>query len=111
MKPQNTRNTQKFGLRQSHSVCSVCSVINFVRFGLVSLLGMMAAVVVSAAVTVATYNVENYTIADRMVEGVYRQAYPKPEKEKAALRHVISDIAPDILALCEMGKPEFLAEF
>ena len=72
---------------------------------MVPLLGMMAAVVVSAAVTVATYNVENYTIADRMVEGVYRQAYPKPEKEKAALRHVISDIAPDILALCEMGKP------
>ena len=37
------------------------------------------------ALTVATYNVENYTIANRMVEGVYRQAYPKPEKERAAL--------------------------
>jgi len=66
---------------------------------------------VSGAITVATYNVENYTVADRMVEGVYRQAYPKPEKEKAALRHVIGDIAPDILAVCEMGKPEYLEEF
>jgi endonuclease/exonuclease/phosphatase family metal-dependent hydrolase len=65
----------------------------------------------AAALTVATYNVENYTIADRMVEGVYRPAYPKPQKEKAALCHVVADIAPDILALCEMGKPEYLAEF
>jgi endonuclease/exonuclease/phosphatase family metal-dependent hydrolase len=63
------------------------------------------------ALTVATYNVENYTIANRMVEGVYREAYPKPEKEKAALRQVVAGIAPDILAVCEMGPPEFLAEF
>lgn len=67
--------------------------------------------VASAALTVATYNVENYTIANRMVEGVYRPAYPKPEKEKAALTQVVAGIAPDILAVCEMGKPEFLAEF
>ena len=65
----------------------------------------------SAAITVATYNVENYTVADRMVEGVYRPAYPKPQKEKTALRQVIAGIAPDVLAVCEMGKPEFLAEF
>lgn len=65
----------------------------------------------NAALTVATYNVENYTVADRMVEGVYRAAYPKPEKEKAALQQVVAGIAPDILAVCEMGKPEFLAEF
>lgn len=63
------------------------------------------------ALTVATYNVENYTIADRMVDGVYRQAYPKPEKEKAALRSVIADIAPDILCVEEMGPPAFLDDF
>lgn len=67
--------------------------------------------IAQAALTVATYNLENYTIADRMVDGVYRPAYPKPEKEKAALRQVITGIAPDILAVCEMGKKEFLAEF
>ncbi len=66
---------------------------------------------VSAALTVATYNVENYTIADRMVDGVYRQAYPKPEKEKAALRQVVMGIAPDILAVSEMGAQSFLEDF
>jgi len=74
-------------------------------------LGLGLAVSASAALTVATYNVENYTIADRMVDGVYRPAYPKPEKEKAALWQVVAGIAPDVLAVCEMGKPEFLAEF
>jgi len=82
-----------------------------VRLGLPVLLSFFASVLASAALTVATYNVENYTVADRMVEGVYRAAYPKPEKEKAALRQVIAGLAPDILAVCEMGKPDFLAEF
>jgi endonuclease/exonuclease/phosphatase family metal-dependent hydrolase len=63
------------------------------------------------ALTVATYNIENYTIANRMVEGVYRQAYPKPEKERAALAQVIGAMKPDVLAVCEMGPPAFLAEF
>lgn len=64
-----------------------------------------------AALTVAAYNVENYTIANRMVDGVYRPAYPKPEKEKAALRSVIAGIAPDILAVEEMGTQPFLDDF
>jgi endonuclease/exonuclease/phosphatase family metal-dependent hydrolase len=63
------------------------------------------------ALTVATYNVENYTIANRMVEGVYREAYPKPEKERTALRQVITAIAPDVLAVCEMGPQPFLDDF
>jgi endonuclease/exonuclease/phosphatase family metal-dependent hydrolase len=66
---------------------------------------------VHAAITVAAFNVENYTLADRMVEGVYRQAYPKPEKERAALQQVVSGISPDILAVEEMGGPAYLAEF
>lgn len=64
-----------------------------------------------AAITVAAFNVENYTMADRMVDGVYRQGYPKPEKEKAALRQVISAIAPDILAVEEMGAQAYLDDF
>jgi endonuclease/exonuclease/phosphatase family metal-dependent hydrolase len=60
---------------------------------------------------VATYNVENYTVANRMVDGVYRQAYPKPEKERVALRQVIAAVAPDVLAVCEMGPQPFLEEF
>lgn len=66
---------------------------------------------VARALTVATYNVENYTIADRMVDGVHRAAYPKPEKEKAALVKVVAGIAPDVLAVQEMGAAPYLAEF
>ena len=65
----------------------------------------------SAALTVAAYNVENYTLADRMVDGVYRAAYPKPEKEKAALLQVITGMAPDILAIEEMGPQSYLDDF
>ncbi|WP_438482767.1 endonuclease/exonuclease/phosphatase family protein [Oleiharenicola lentus] len=63
------------------------------------------------ALTVATYNVENYLIADRMADGVYRKAYPKPQTEKTALTQVISAIAPDVLAVEEMGTQPFLDEF
>lgn len=66
---------------------------------------------VARALTIATYNVENYLVADRMVEGIYHQAYPKPETEKVALRQVIGGIAPDILAVEEMGPQPFLDEF
>ena len=63
--------------------------------------------VASAALTVATYNVENYLLADRLVEGVYREAYPKPETEKAGLRQVIKAINADILTVQEMGRSFF----
>jgi endonuclease/exonuclease/phosphatase family metal-dependent hydrolase len=62
------------------------------------------------AFTLATYNVENYTLADRMVEGVHHEAYPKPESEKTALRRVILGMNADLLCLQEMGGPSFLAE-
>jgi endonuclease/exonuclease/phosphatase family metal-dependent hydrolase len=64
-----------------------------------------------AALKVATYNVENYTLANRMVDGVYRESYPKPEKERVALRQVIAAIAPDVLAVQEMGPQPYLDEF
>ncbi len=60
--------------------------------------------------TVATYNVENYTLADRMAEGVYRKAYPKPESEKAALRSVLRGLNADVVALQEMGGEAYLQE-
>ncbi len=79
----------------------------------VSLAGVLlwASAAVASALTVGAYNVENYTLADRMVDGVYRKAYPKPESEKAGLRESIRGFAPDILALEEMGGPQYLAEF
>ncbi len=71
----------------------------------------LLAVVASAAITIAAYNVENYTLADRMVDGVYRPAYPKPEKEKSALWEVIAGIKPEILAVEEMGPQAYLEDF
>ena len=60
--------------------------------------------------TIATYNVENYTPADRMTEAGYRKGYPKPESEKQALRTVIRHLNADILALHEMGGTPYLEE-
>ncbi|MBS0633264.1 MAG: endonuclease/exonuclease/phosphatase family protein [Verrucomicrobia bacterium] len=60
--------------------------------------------------TVATYNVENYTSADRMAEVGYRKDYPKPETEKAALRAVIRGLGADLLVLQEMGPQPYLDE-
>jgi endonuclease/exonuclease/phosphatase family metal-dependent hydrolase len=64
-----------------------------------------------AAIRVATYNVENYTLANRMVAGVYRENYPKPESERLALRQVVVALTPDVLAVQEMGPTPFLEEF
>lgn len=69
-----------------------------------------------AELKVATYNVRNYLLADRLVpvEGssrmVWQEEYPKPEPAKRALRRIIAKEAPDILALQEMGNEPFLKE-
>lgn len=64
----------------------------------------------ATALVVATYNVENYLSTDRQVAGVFRKEYPKPEKEKAALRQAIAGLGADILALEEMGTLPYLEE-
>ena len=53
--------------------------------GAASLLGILR--LDGASVRVASFNVYNYSIMDRWVEGVYRQSYPKPESEKALEGH------------------------
>jgi endonuclease/exonuclease/phosphatase family metal-dependent hydrolase len=60
--------------------------------------------------TIATYNIENYTVTDRMTHEGYRQDYPKPESEKTALRAVIHALHADVLVLQEMGPQPFLDE-
>jgi endonuclease/exonuclease/phosphatase family metal-dependent hydrolase len=64
----------------------------------------------AGALTVATYNVENYGPANRMTEAGYRKEYPKPEPEKAALRSVIRALGADVLVLQEMGGQAYLDE-
>lgn len=78
------------------------------RYLVASLLFLAA--LVAQAITVATYNVENYLITDRLVDGVFRKEYPKPEAEKAAVRQAIKAMAPDLLAVQEMGALPFLEE-
>jgi endonuclease/exonuclease/phosphatase family metal-dependent hydrolase len=60
--------------------------------------------------TIATYNIDNYTVTDRMTPEGYRQDYPKPESEKTALRAVIHALHADVLILEEMGPQPFLDE-
>lgn len=60
--------------------------------------------------TIATYNVENYVAADRVVEGIYRENYPKPEEAKTALRTVIRAMNADVIALQEIGSRPYLEE-
>lgn len=58
----------------------------------------------------ATYNVENYGLADRMTAAGFRPGYPKPEEEKAALRTVLLALQADALFLQEIGPGPFLEE-
>ncbi|MGH8020891.1 MAG: endonuclease/exonuclease/phosphatase family protein [Opitutaceae bacterium] len=62
------------------------------------------------SVRVATFNIYNYLSMDRRVEGRYRPDYPKPEAEKAGVRAVIHAVAPDVLALQELGPAPYLEE-
>lgn len=84
------------------------------RSGLAGLaLGLFLAAVARAAarpLVVATYNVQNYTLADRRGADGFRPDYPKPEAEKAALREVIRALGADVLVLQEIGGASFLAE-
>jgi endonuclease/exonuclease/phosphatase family metal-dependent hydrolase len=72
--------------------------------------GGTTAAPVPARLKVATYNIENYTLADRMSDGVFRRAHPKPEPEKAALREVLRRLDADVVVLQEVGGEPYLDE-
>ncbi|MEQ9823394.1 MAG: endonuclease/exonuclease/phosphatase family protein [Puniceicoccaceae bacterium] len=62
------------------------------------------------AIRVLSWNLRNYNLSDRYLYEQYRRQYPKPESEKAALRAVITSLAPDVLLLQEVGNDRFLRE-
>ncbi len=62
------------------------------------------------SVRVASFNIENYLVCDRWIEGKFVKNYPKPENAKDALRKLIKKINPDVLALQEIGTEPFLKE-
>lgn len=81
------------------------------RLGLGAALWLLGAVLAPAETwRIATYNVENYGPADRVVAAGYRRDYPKPEDAKTALRAVIRAVAADVLILQEMGGAAYLEE-
>lgn len=87
-----------------------CDRMKSGRLFLFGCFGALLVAVRAETLTVATYNVENYTLADRMVDGSYRKSYPKPEAEKKALRVVIRGLDADVVALQEIGGEAFLKE-
>ena len=78
----------------------------FIFFSIISCLSSLLG---ENVVRVASFNLRNYLSCDRMVEGKWRQDYPKPEIEKKAVRSIIRSVNPDILVFQEMGDyPYFL---
>lgn len=75
-----------------------------------ALLAALARVLTAETLTIATYNVENYGPANRVVDGSFHPNYPKPEGEKDALRKVIRTMAADVIVLQEMGTAPYLEE-
>ena len=61
-------------------------------------------------VSVATWNLRNFSVADRYEAGSYRIAYPMPEDRKRSIRRLILKARPSILFLQEVGSPAFLKE-
>jgi endonuclease/exonuclease/phosphatase family metal-dependent hydrolase len=74
------------------------------------LLGALVGEGRAETLTIATYNVENYTATDRMTADGYRQNYPKPEVQKQALRQVLLRLKADLVVLQEMGSSKYLDE-
>lgn len=64
----------------------------------------------ATTVRLATWNVRNYTITDRLTENGWRPNFPKPENEKRVLRRILTTVRPDVLAIQEIGGEEFLRE-
>jgi endonuclease/exonuclease/phosphatase family metal-dependent hydrolase len=61
-------------------------------------------------VSLATWNLENYSLENRMTPDGYRKQYPKPEVQKTALRKTLLGLGADILLVQEMGDARFASE-
>jgi len=64
----------------------------------------------AGSLTIATYNLENYTSANRLTEFGYRRDYPKPETEKDALRATLRELDADVIVFQEIGSAAYLEE-
>ena len=71
--------------------------MRFVLFFLL-LFGVDSFLEAEGEIRVGTFNVRNYLIIYRRIEGRYRPDYPKPEYEKSIIRQTIVEANPDVLA-------------
>jgi len=86
-------------------------MIRWVQKIIICILWLLICTVSAAeSLRVASYNLENYLLMDRIVAEVWRPDYPKPEAEKQILREVIHLANADILLVQEVGSPAFLEE-
>lgn len=52
------------------------------------------------------YNVENWLVMDRYVDGKNLKDANKPEEQKLAVITILARLKPDVLGLCEIGQKE-----
>lgn len=76
----------------------------------VYLAGIITAFAAPDTVVVASYNLENYLRMERHINGK-TEFSSKPENEIQSLIQIISDINPDILGVCEMGRADEFEDF
>ena len=60
--------------------------------------------------TVLSWNLCNYNLCDRMVDGRFREGHPKPETEKDAIRKVVLNLRPQVWLVQEIGGMPFIRE-
>lgn len=88
----------------------ICLRDYFVRGAFVSGCLFCGLAASAESLRVATYNLNNYLVGDRLVGATWRPNYPKPESEKAIIREVIKVADADVVVLQEMGPVGFLDE-
>lgn len=71
---------------------------------------MLGLTACAETVRVASFNLRNYTAADRIMESGWVPDYPKPELEKDAVRAAILSVKPDVIVFQEMGPGGYLDE-
>jgi len=55
------------------------------------------------SIRICTWNLHNFSIADRYVEGKWNKEYPKPLSERQTMAKIFAEINPDIILAQELG--------
>lgn len=80
------------------------------RLFLLAFLPAVLPVPASGELSIASWNLRNYLLADRWTGEAWRFDFPKPEAEKTVLREQLLRLRPDVLFLQEIGSEAMLRE-